>query len=103
MNDILQIMIVFMAGIALGTLFFGGLWFTLRKAVASKKVWLLISVSFFVRTGIVLVGFYFIGAGNLQKLLLILLGFITARFLVLYFTKNIEAKLAGKKEVTLET
>ena len=103
MNDILRIIFVFMAGIALGTLFFGGLWLTLRKAVASKNAWLLIFVSFFVRTGIILVGFYFIGAGNLQRLLLILLGFITARFLVMYFTKNIEAKLAGKKEVTIET
>ncbi len=103
MNDILIMILVFIAGILLGTLFFGGLWITVRKAVTSKKPAMIILGSFVFRICVTLVGFYFIGAGSLQRLLLLLLGFITARFLVIYFTKSIDAKQAIIKEVNIET
>jgi len=103
MNDILIMILVFIAGLLLGTLFFGGLWLTVKKAVTSKKPALIILGSFVFRISITLVGFYFLGAGNLQRLLLALLGFISARFLVIYFTKSIDAKQALIKEATIET
>ena len=103
MNDIIKMLIVFIAGLLLGTLFFGGLWLTVRKAVTSKKPALIILGSFVFRISITLVGFYFLGSGNWQRLLLTLLGFIAARFLVIYFTKSIDTKQANLKEVTIET
>ena len=38
--------LIFIAGLALGTVFFGGLWLTVRKAVVSKKPAMLIFGSF---------------------------------------------------------
>ena len=103
MTDILKMILVFIAGMLLGTLFFGGLWLTVKKAVTSKKPALIILGSFVFRIGITLAGFYFIGVGSLQRLLLLLVGFITARFVVIYFTKSIDAKQAIIKEVNIET
>lgn len=101
MNDTLKMVMIFIAGLALGTIFFGGLWLTVRKAVASSKPALLIMGSFVVRIALVLIGFYFIGTGNWQRLLMALAGFITARFLVIHFTKIKQSTV--KKEVNHET
>lgn len=104
MNEILSTAIVFIAGLAMGIIFFGGLWLTAKKIIHSKKPVLWLLSSFFLRVGITLVGFYFVGSGNLQKLLICLVGFIAARFLVLHFTKSKEPKnFQIQKEVTHET
>lgn len=100
MNETLKMILIFIAGLALGTLFFGGLWLTVRKAVSSKKPALLILGSFVVRIVLVLAGFYFIGAGNWQRLLMVLAGFITARFMVIHFTKAKQSTV--KMEVSHE-
>ena len=103
MNEILNTAIALIAGLALGIIFFGGLWFTVTKMVHAKNPALWTLSSFFLRVGITLVGFYFVGAGNLQKLLVCLVGFIAARFLVLHFTKNKEPKnIRVQKEVNHE-
>ena len=101
MNEILIMILNFIVGIALGIIFFGGLWLTVKKAVTSTKPALFILVSFVIRIALVLLGFYFITAGNWQKLLMALAGFIIARFLVIYFTKTKQSSI--KKEVTYET
>jgi hypothetical protein len=36
MNETLLMILAFIAGIALGIIFFGGLWFTVKKIVAAK-------------------------------------------------------------------
>jgi len=100
MNDTFNMILIFAAGVALGTLFFGGLWLTVKKAVASTKPAIMILSSFVTRMAIVLVGFYFIGAGNWQRLLVALAGFIIARFVVIHLTKTKPALI--KKEVAHE-
>lgn len=87
MNETETMILVFIAGLILGTLFFGGLWLTVKKTVTSSKPALLVFVSFISRLVIVLAGFYFIGAGDWQRLLATLLGFVAARFILLYLTK----------------
>lgn len=74
------------AGISLGALFFGGLWWTVRRAVSSKRpaVWFLMSL--LLRTGIVLAGFYLIGDGHWNRLLASLAGFVIARVILLRLT-----------------
>src|SRR5271165_4378303 len=84
--------LAFITGILLGTLFFGGLWLTVKKAVASKNPALWFLASSLVRTGIVLTGFYYVANGNWQRLVICLTGFIAARFLVLWRTKSFEQK-----------
>lgn len=101
MNEIPTMILIFTAGVILGILFFGGLWLTVKKAVTSTKPALLILGSFVLRIALVLLGFYFIAAGNWQKLLMALAGFIVSRFLVIYFTKT--KQVIEKKEVSHET
>ncbi len=104
MNETLLMILASVAGIALGIIFFGGLWFTVKKLITAKIPALWMLGSFIVRVGIVLLGFYFIGAGNWQRLISSLIGFIAARFIVIYFTKAIDAKqLILKKEHIHET
>jgi F1F0 ATPase subunit 2 len=77
-----------LAGVGLGVIFFGGLWWTIRKSLSSKwpAVWFLGSIP--LRTMIVLVGFYFVAGGDWRKLLLGLLGFLIARLGVMRFTRG---------------
>lgn len=104
MNEILNTAGALIAGIALGIIFFGGLWLTVRKMVHSKKPAFWLIVSFFLRVGVTLVGFYFAGAGNLQRLLICLVGFIVARFVVVHYTKATDSKsFQIQKEVSHET
>jgi F1F0 ATPase subunit 2 len=92
MNEVVTMILVFLAGCILGVLFFGGLWLTVKKAVNAKMPAVLILSSFFLRISIIMIGFYVVGADNWQHLLGCLLGFIAARFAVLYFTKTFDAK-----------
>jgi len=92
MNDNLLMIAAFVAGIGLGVIFFGGLWYTVKKIIAAKMPALWVMGGFIVRIGIVLIGFYFISSGSWQRLISCLVGFIAARFIVIYFTKTIDAK-----------
>jgi len=99
MNEILYRILVFIAGLVLGTLFFGGLWLTVKKTVASKTPALWVFGSFIFRVSITMLGFYYIASGNWQRLVICLLGFTMARFGVVRLTKTLEEKqLLLKKE-----
>ena len=84
--------IALISGVVLGTLFFGGLWFTVKKTLGTSYAALWIPISSLTRTVIVLAGFYFVAQGNWQRLLLAVAGFIIARFLVLRFTRRFDQK-----------
>ncbi len=94
MNEILSMIIALLTGIALGFLFFGGLWFTVKKAIESKIPALWFLGSFVLRMGIVLAGFYIvIQADNNWLIGLIgLSGFVVARYFVLRLTRAYELK-----------
>ncbi len=103
MNETLLMIAGFVGGIVLGILFFGGLWLTVKKIVTAKVPALWVLASFIFRVGIVLLGFYFIGAGNWQRLVSCLIGFIIARFIIIHYTKSIDEKrLQLKKEAAHE-
>ena len=90
-------------GILLGIIFFGGLWFTVRKMVASKIPALWILFSFIFRMAITLLGFYFISMGDWKKLISCLIGFVVARSIVIHYTKTIDGReMQLKKEVNHE-
>ncbi len=92
MNEILYMVLAFMGGLVLGTLFFGGLWLTMKKVLTSKMPGLLFSGSFLIRAAITMIGFYYISMAHWQRLLICVLGFVVARFLVMYITKQLDAK-----------
>jgi len=83
------------AGLLLGAVFFGGLWWTVRRGVSSPRpaAWFLGSL--LVRTGIILAGFYFASDGQGDRLLACLAGFVIARLLVIRFVIRFVTRLAG--------
>jgi F1F0 ATPase subunit 2 len=91
-NEYLNMVLALIAGVLLGAVFFGGLWWTVRKCVSSKKPALLFFCSFLLRMGFVLAGLYFIARGHWERLLICLLGFIIARLIVMRFTHVFEQR-----------
>ena len=88
MNETLALMLAAMAGMALGAVFFGGLWWTVRKGIASEWPALWFMGSLLLRTTIVLVGFYLAGAGHWQRMVACLLGFLAGRFAIIPLTRK---------------
>lgn len=86
MGDLAALLLACGAGFALGALFFGGLWWTVRKALSAKRPALWFLTSMLLRTGFTLAGFYFVADGRWNRLLLSLFGFLIARFLITRLT-----------------
>jgi F1F0 ATPase subunit 2 len=82
MNDTLSLVLALVTGVLLGAIFFGGLWWTVRKGVSSKRAALWFFGSLLLRTSIALAGFYFVARGHWERLLVCLLGFVMARLIV---------------------
>jgi F1F0 ATPase subunit 2 len=75
------------SGLILGVIFFGGLWLTVKKAVAGKNTALWLAGSSIIRIAIVLIGFYYVSDGSWQRMLLCVAGFIAARLLLIWVTR----------------
>jgi F1F0 ATPase subunit 2 len=99
MREALPLLLAWMAGGALGAIFFGGLWWTVSKGVSSPcpARWFLSSM--LLRTGAVVAGFYYIGAGHLPRLLVCLLGFVMVRLAVMWLTRLPREKQSAAREV----
>lgn len=93
MNERLILFLALLAGGVLGVIYFGGLWWTVRKGLSSERPALWFFGSMLLRLGIVLPGFYFIAHGHWQRLLLCLLGFIIARLVVTRLTRVVEKQV----------
>ncbi|XZE17806.1 ATP synthase subunit I [Pirellulaceae bacterium SH449] len=90
------------AGLLLGGIFFGGLWWTVRYGVTAKQpgVWFLGSMM--VRMTIVMAGFYFVGGGQWQRVLGCFIGFMVARPIVVWLTRPSHC-IAHIKSTVVET
>ncbi len=102
-----------LAGVVLGAMFFGGLWWTVRHALHARHPALWFVGSALLRMGLALGGFYWVGVGvaggaggaggaagagqgaSWQRLLACLIGFTLARVLVSVGTKSAAEKLSG--------
>jgi F1F0 ATPase subunit 2 len=76
------------AGVLLGAIFFGGLWWTVNRGISSSRPALWFFASMVLRTGVILAGFYFVGNGRWERLALCLLGFVLARIAVNRLTRQ---------------
>jgi F1F0 ATPase subunit 2 len=94
MNNVAILILAGLAGGGLGAVFFGGLWWTIRRGLTSARHALWFLAGGVLRMGIALAGFYFVGAGQWQRLLACLVGFIVARFLVKRLTQIPEPRHA---------
>jgi F1F0 ATPase subunit 2 len=87
MNEILALAFAWLAGAALGAVFFGGLWWTVHKGLSSQQPVAWFAGSLLLRMTITLGGFYLVMGSCWQRLLLCSLGFIMARLLVSWTTR----------------
>jgi F1F0 ATPase subunit 2 len=82
MSEILMLGFALLAGILLGAIFFGGLWWTVLKGVSARQPGFWFVVSLLLRTGLAMAGFYFVSGDSWKRLLACLFGFILARMIV---------------------
>lgn len=88
MIDILTYFGVFVGGMILGLVFFGGLWWTIQKGMRSRMPALWFGLSLFVRIGITLGGFYLLTRGHLLNFAFCLPGFFVMKMLIVHFTRQ---------------
>lgn len=87
MNETLTLAAALAAGGVLGAIFFGGLWWTVQKAVSSERPARWFFGSMLLRTSLALAGLYSVGGGHWERLVACLLGFIMARFIVTWLAR----------------
>jgi F1F0 ATPase subunit 2 len=87
MTDVTLMLLVGIAGFALGVFFFGGLWWTVQKGAVSTRPALLFFGSLLLRMPIALAGLYFLSGGEWQRAAVCLGGFMLARFCVMRVTR----------------
>ncbi len=88
MLETLLLLLALVAGVFLGALFFGGLWWTVRRGVASHQPAIWFVGSLFLRTAIAMFGFYFVMQGDWRRLVACVCGFIIARICVVRLTSS---------------
>jgi len=81
-------MLAMLCGTALGTVFYGGLWWTVRGLATSSRPALAVFISMLLRMGVALGGLYLVGRGDWVRLLSCLLGFMLARAAVAWLTRR---------------
>ena len=98
MATVLVLVLSALAGAALGTLFFGGLWCTARRGAASSQPALWFFASLLVRMSIALVGFVAVSGGHWERMLTCLLGFVVARAVVMRLTRPPQGRAHASQE-----
>jgi F1F0 ATPase subunit 2 len=95
MNELCPVLLAALAGLALGAGFFAGLWWTVRRGLASPRPALWFFCSLLVRLSLTLAGFYGVAGDDWRRLLACLLGFLLARLLVARLTRATPATEAA--------
>lgn len=83
----LGVLLPVVGGAVLGLIFYGGLWWTVRRAATFQRPGLSMLAIMLLRMGITLGGFYLVAGGELQRMLLCLFGFVLARVAVTWCTR----------------
>jgi F1F0 ATPase subunit 2 len=92
MTEAAPLVLALLAGVLLGALFFGGLWWTIRRGLGSRWAPAWFAASLLLRTALVLAGFYLVGRNDWHSLLACLSGFVMGRLLVTRITRVPPAK-----------
>ena len=77
------------AGASIGLLYFGHLWLTVNKLTRSRQWGLWLGAGFLLRNTITVAAFWFLAAGDWQRILALTIGFTIVRFL---WVKHIQHK-----------
>ncbi|REJ65763.1 MAG: ATP synthase subunit I [Planctomycetota bacterium] len=76
-------------GIALGVIYFGGLWLTVRGVPTMRQPAFWFLVSFVLRMSVVLSGFYMVIGGRWERLVACMVGFLLARTLLIRHLRDV--------------
>ncbi len=87
MSESMGVLTAVLAGMIVGIVFFGGLWWTVRRALSSGQAAIWFSGSFVARTVIALTDFYFAAQGDWRRMLGCVAGFLGARMCVVRLTR----------------
>jgi F1F0 ATPase subunit 2 len=87
MHEVSTLALAPVAGLLLGAIFFGGLWWTIRRGVSSERPAAWFAGSLLLRLSVTVAGFYFVAGGDAKRLLLCLVGFVVARLVVTRLTR----------------
>jgi len=79
MSPVLLLMVSFFGGALLGVFYFNNLWNTVKKVTDEGKQGMFLITGYFIRTAIVLAGFYMIMSGRWERIVAALAGFILMR------------------------
>jgi F1F0 ATPase subunit 2 len=96
-QQLISLLLVLLGGIVLGSIFFAGLYWTVQRGTTSAHPALWFLSSFLLRTTIVLTGIYLLADDQWPRLLLCMIGFIGARFVVITMTSPM-SETAKKQE-----
>jgi len=88
MNEAVSLVTALLVGGALGVIFFGGLWWTIRGALPSTAPALWFLGSFILRASIAIGGVLLVTRGDWRNALACMLGFLTARGAVTWLTRT---------------
>jgi F1F0 ATPase subunit 2 len=77
----------FIAGLLIGAMFYGALWWTVSRVIAKSLSGAYLPVSFLLRTLIALGGFYVVAFHDWRAMLTCLAGFLVARLVVARLTR----------------
>jgi F1F0 ATPase subunit 2 len=91
MNELLTLVLALVAGIPLGIFFFGGLWWTVKKGIASQRPALWFFGSLLIRIGVTMAGFYVVALGHWERVIMCLSGFLIARAIITRFIRTSSA------------
>jgi len=94
--SMLYLCMTFMAGIAIGALYFGGLWWTVQRLPRSRNPSLLMLVSFLVRTGAAAGCFILIMGNKWEPIAAGLLGFVVIRIVLVRRVKAAEVVIRDR-------
>lgn len=81
-------MIGFIIGIALGIVYFGGLYFSIQKMTKAKYPSLIMTLSFILRMAILVGVFFYLSKGGYQDMLFGLLGVLLVRIIMTFMMKE---------------
>jgi F1F0 ATPase subunit 2 len=76
-----------LAGILLGTIFYGGLWWTIRRSASSKNLGAWLVGGFLLRATMAVSSFYLVARDDWRSLAACLLGFLIGRIAVTWLTR----------------
>jgi F1F0 ATPase subunit 2 len=93
--EVLPLLMAFMAGLALGGWYFGGLWMTVRRLTKASAPALLALGSFWLRLAVSMMGFYVVMNGQWERLLVCFVGFLGMRSILIHHWRPARQSVAA--------